>query len=336
MQLAQFQFDYDLTFAAFFLNADGTVYGRFGSRSNHHDAARDITLAGFREALAGALKLHRNFAAVKSALAAKKGPAPKYQVPEAYPSLKRFNAKLDYQGQVAKSCMHCHQVREAQRRDYRDRGKPIPEEVLYPWPMPDVVGLKLDPKYRATVAEVLADSVAAKAGFQAGDAIVSLEGQPLLSIADVQWVLHQAQPPTRLKAEVQRDGKTLKLELPLEPGWRRAADISWRPTTWDLRRMATGGLVLEDAQPKHRQDAGLPDNVLCLRVRHVGQYGAHAVAKKAGFQQGDLIVSFDGLTEPLSETDLMSHAVTKRSPGDKVPVVVIRNGKRIELTLPLQ
>jgi len=33
IDLAQFQFDYDLTWAVIFLNVDGTVYGRYGSRS---------------------------------------------------------------------------------------------------------------------------------------------------------------------------------------------------------------------------------------------------------------------------------------------------------------
>ena len=34
IDLTRFQFDFDLTFAAFFLNADLTIYGRFGSRSD--------------------------------------------------------------------------------------------------------------------------------------------------------------------------------------------------------------------------------------------------------------------------------------------------------------
>ena len=33
MDLTLMQFDYDLTFAVMFMNADKTVYGRFGSRS---------------------------------------------------------------------------------------------------------------------------------------------------------------------------------------------------------------------------------------------------------------------------------------------------------------
>ena len=33
LDLSLFQFDYDQTLAALFLNADGTVYGRYGTRA---------------------------------------------------------------------------------------------------------------------------------------------------------------------------------------------------------------------------------------------------------------------------------------------------------------
>ena len=120
LNLSLFQFDYDLTFAAFFLNADGTIYGRYGTRSDGKEAARDISVEGFRKSLAAALKLHENFPRNKKALARKTGAPPKYKKPEDFPSLKgKFTANLDYTGKVARSCIHCHQVRDAQRLVYR-------------------------------------------------------------------------------------------------------------------------------------------------------------------------------------------------------------------------
>ena len=53
MDLSLFQFDYDLTFAVFFLNADKTVYGRFSSRSDRKDATRNHP-GRFPQALAAA------------------------------------------------------------------------------------------------------------------------------------------------------------------------------------------------------------------------------------------------------------------------------------------
>jgi hypothetical protein len=87
MDLSLFQFDFDLTFAAFFMNADKTIYGRFGSRSDREDAMKNVSVEGFRQALAAALEVHRRYPANKASLAGKRGPAPRYRVPEEYPSL---------------------------------------------------------------------------------------------------------------------------------------------------------------------------------------------------------------------------------------------------------
>src|SRR5262249_40324396 len=168
----------------------------------------------------------------------------RFRTPDEYPSLHgKFQERLDYEGKVMQSCMHCHQVREAERKWWRAEGKPMPEEVIRPWPMPEAVGLTLDSESKATVKQVGSKSPAARAGFKAGDAILALEGQPILSMADVQWVLQLAAGPAKLHARVQRGRRTRDLTLELPADWRRGSEISWRTTTWDLRRMALGGLV---------------------------------------------------------------------------------------------
>src|SRR5687767_5941444 len=150
LDLTLFQFDYDLTFAAFFLNADRTVYGRFGSRSDQKQAEKDISLEGFRKALAGALQLHSAHPKNRDLLAGKQPLPTTFKRPEEYPSLTgKYKPTLDYQGKVASSCLHCHQVREAERLTFRTDNKPISDQVLYPWPMPSVIGLTLDPKEKA-------------------------------------------------------------------------------------------------------------------------------------------------------------------------------------------
>lgn len=337
LDLALFQYDYDQSFAAFMLNSDGTIYGRFGTRSHETESARDVSVEGFVQALAGALELHRQFPGNKAALQAKRGPAPPFAVPEESPSLKgRYGSALDYQGNVVKSCIHCHQVGEALRLVYREAGKPVPDQVLFPYPLPDLVGLTLDPTARARVAGVSPGSSAAKDGYRPGDELLVLAGQPLLSIADVQWVLHNAGDSGSLPAEVLRDGKRIELPLTLPSGWRRNGNISWRATSWDLRKMTTGGMRLDDLPPDARRAAGLGEDVLALRARHVGEYGAHAAAKNAGFLKGDILVEIDGSSRRLSESQMMAGLVNSRRPGDKIPVVVLRDDKRIRLELPMQ
>ena len=100
--------------------------------------------------------------------------------------------------------------------------------------------------------------------------------------------------------------------------------------------MATGGLVLESLESADRNELKIADGTMALRVKYVGQYNEHAAAKRAGFKVGDVIVKFDGQTDLLRETDLLFYGVTKRMPGDKVAVSLLRDGQPLELQLPMQ
>ncbi len=54
LDLDTFQYDTDQSFAIFMLNADGTIYGRFGTRSHRTDWFGDVSLKGLAAALQGA------------------------------------------------------------------------------------------------------------------------------------------------------------------------------------------------------------------------------------------------------------------------------------------
>ena len=337
MDLSQFQFDYDQSWSAFFLNADMTIYGRYGTRSHETESKNDVSLEGFSKALAGALELHAQFPKHKAALLAKRGPDSDVKVPEQFPSFKgKYGAKLDYEGKVVQSCIHCHQVGEALRLVARSGKQPIDDKVLFPYPNPKVVGLVLDPKEKATVRQVTAGSDAATGGFRVGDEITSLAGQPILSIADVQWVLHHAGDAAKLSAEVSRDGKIQSLTLTLAKGWRQQDDISWRATSWDLRRMTLGGMRLETLPDDQRRERKLPADGLALRAKWVGQYNEHAVAKRAGFLQDDIILEIDGSRSPATESDLIAKFLRSKRTGDKVTMSVLRGQQRLELSFDQQ
>lgn len=336
LDLSLFQFDTDQSFAVFLLNADGTIYGRFGTRSDQSHWADDVSIEGLAKALEGALALHRDYPKNKAALAAKKGPPPDFAAPEKYPTLKeKYGSQLNYEGNVVQSCIHCHQIGDAQRRFHREQSRTLKDEVLFPYPHPKAIGLILDPQERATVLRVEPGSPAESAGFQAGDAIEQLAGQPLLSMADVQWVLHHTPSSGgEVVAVVKRDGQAANATLDLPEGWRQRDDIAWRASSWELRRMALGGLFSKVLSQELRDELKLPEGRMALRVQHVGQYAPHDGAKRAGFKAGDIVVSFDGHTDFMRETDLLAYALNQVKPGSKVPVEVLREGKEMTLTLP--
>jgi hypothetical protein len=337
--LTRFQHDFDQSFAIALMNPDGTLYGRFGTRSNRDDESKDISLQGLRLALLEALRMHDDYEATRPALAGKQVRSARFKTPLEYPSLAgRYEPTLNYAGAVAKSCVHCHQIGEAERRYFRDLDRPIPDEVLFPYPNPTVLGLTMDPEQVATVARVERDSIGARAGFRPGDRIVALGGQPPLSIADLQWVLRHAPDRGTLDAEVVRDAepRPRTLTLALDEGWRRRGDLSWRATTWDLRRMALGGMELEPVPAEQRAKLGVSEDRMALRVKHVGLYGEHAVAMRAGVKVGDVVVAFDGRDDLASETETIAHAVQAKRRGEKVAVRLLRDGRSVSVDITLQ
>lgn len=338
LDLSLFQFDYDQSFAVFMLNADGTIYGRFGTRSDRTAWIGDVSVEGLAKAMEGALDLHQRYPEIRDSLAAKRGPKPDFPSPENYPSLKgKYGSTINYEANVVQSCIHCHQIGDAQRQYFRSRKEVIPDQVLFPYPHPKLLGLILDPTGTAVVKSVEAKSLAAKAGFEPGDIIGLINNQPILSIADVQWVLQRANSAgDSLNAGVIRGNEVVGINLELPAGWRELDNISWRASSWGLRRMATGGLLLESLSEEDQKNADLPNEPRRLRVKHVGQYGPHAAAKQAGFQVGDIILSFGDRNNLERETDLLVYALRNFKPGDQVPVTVLRTGKEVMLTLPMQ
>ena len=343
LDLSLFQFDTDQSFAVFMLNADGTIYGRYGTRSDHSHWADDVSVEGLAKALEGALELHADYPKNKTALAAKRGPMPDFAAPENLPTLKgKYGSQLNYEGNVVQSCIHCHQIGDAQRQMVRDASVVLPDKVLFPYPHPKSIGLILDPKERATVLRVEPDSLAAKAGFKAGEVIEKLNGQPILSMADVQWVLHHVPAEGDTVVALVKSGSKLgglmglkARALKLPTNWRQQDDIAWRASTWELRRIGLGGLFLKDVSAELREKQKLSAEGMALRVEHVGEYPPHNIAKQAGFRKNDVLISFDNRTDLDRETDLLRYTLNDKKPGSRVPVTVLREGKRVELTLPI-
>jgi S1-C subfamily serine protease len=100
--------------------------------------------------------------------------------------------------------------------------------------------------------------------------------------------------------------------------------------------MGTGGLLLKSLMAEERQSRGVPAEGMALRVEHVGEYGDHAVAKRAGFQKNDVIIAVDGRTNFVTESQLLAYAVQQKKPGDKLQLTVLRGGKETRLEFALQ
>jgi hypothetical protein len=336
LDLAKFQFDYDLSFSAIMFNGDGTIYGRYGSWLHQKDPLNKTT-ASFKKALDAALTIHQGYPANKTTLTGKQGGPVPYQKPVEFPTLAaKYPSKLDWDGKVMKSCVHCHMVGDAFRAHYRSLNQPMPVEWIYPQPSVETLGITLATDDIAKVEAVAAGSPGETAGVKAGDIFISLNSQPLVSIADVSWILHRAPDSGSIPATIQRDGKETALTLELPAGWRLKADIGKRAGTWPMRAMAFGGMKMDDIPDEERAGLGLDKEQMALRIFHVGQYGPHAAAKKEGFQKDDILVQVGDLKQRITESAIIGHLLQHHRPGEKLTAIVQRSGKRVELKLPQQ
>ena len=98
--------------------------------------------------------------------------------------------------------------------------------------------------------------------------------------------------------------------------------------------MTAGGLVLEDLDDTSRAQLKLPLSTLALRVKGLGQYGPHGLAKRSGFQKDDILIQVEGLTHRMTEGELLGQLLT--SPGGKraLPMRVLRGSRQLDLVLP--
>src|SRR5947209_19673379 len=102
VDLNVFDFDYDLTWAALFMNADEKIYGRYGGRGPG-PAEEYLTLPALKQALRAALAAHRSEAGGRPA-----GGRPQPRTVEQYAAARRL---------APGACIHCHQVYDLRRQD---------------------------------------------------------------------------------------------------------------------------------------------------------------------------------------------------------------------------
>jgi serine protease Do len=327
LDLDLFQYDYDMSWSAMFLNAaDMSIYGRYGTRySSGPGSDANLSAAAFRKTAERVLELHKAYPSIKSSLSGKKGKPAVWKRPELTPGLtERHTVPVTRQ-----SCIHCHMVREFAVRAKWQQGK-LTEKDLFVYPAPIRVGLTLDNDDGLIVKNVQEGSPAAEAGMKVGDMLTTAAGQPLVSTADLVWVLHTSPDETSLPLSLRRGAEPVEVKLALSGDWKRS-DIAWRGSSWFALRQ---GFKTVPLPPAEKEKLGLSADALALKVEGMFGKGA-APLQKAGLVKGDVIVSIDGRTEVMNESEFLVLLRTKYGPNDAIKLSVLRNNQRKDLTVPL-
>lgn len=309
VDLRRFEFDYDLTWYVFLLNADETIYGRYGGR-DAADAEARLSTKGLRYALEQALAAHQAPAAPR-ALAGNPVRA------EDFAAARRHNG-----------CIHCHNVNEFRRADEKAAGK-WDRASVWVYPLPENVGVTLDVDVGDRVKAVAAGSPADRAGLRPGDRVRQLNGQPVASFADAMYALHKAPTKGAVPVVWTRDGREQAAMLDLADGWRKT-NLTWRPSMLDL--LPSVPFSGDDLTPAEKKALGLDAKRAAIRQ----DAKVHATLQAAGVRGGDVVVGFDGQAIDGAIGELLGHVRRNYLVGDTVTVNVLRDGKPIDLKLVLK
>jgi serine protease Do len=209
--------------------------------------------------------------------------------------------------------------------------------------------LKLKEEKGVEVTMVDQDAPAGKVGIKEHDVILSMNGTPIESGAQLRRMIHETPPGRAVTLGLSRDGQPLTLQVALAD---KHKEYNWAgPKPGDIHvnippihipdidipsmnmvvvtSSARSGLMVENITPQLGDFFGVKDgNGVLVRTVEKGSR-----AEKAGFHAGDVIVKINN--QPVHDTSDFSHAVKSRS-GNSVSVGVVRDKKEqtLNLTLP--
>ena len=307
--LRRFEFDHDLTWYCFFLNADETIYGRYGGRDASSAESR-ISTKGLRYAMDRALETHKS------------PPAPK-PLPGKPERAEEYEAAKQHRG-----CIHCHNVNEFRRADLNAVGK-WDRESVWVYPLPENVGITLDNDAGDRVKAVTPKSAAEKAGLKAGDRIAKLNGYSVASFGDAIYALHKAPAKGSIPVMWVRDGKEQSASLEAGDGWRKT-NLTWRPSMLDI--LPSVPFSGDDLTAAEKKMLGLAETRAAFRQDDE----VHSSLKAAGLKGRDVVIGFNGQAVDGTIGNLLGFVRKNYLVGEEITVNVIRDGRRVDVKLTLK
>ena len=212
-------------------------------------------------------------------------------------------------------------------------------------PLDDATAERADVKAGAVVRGTTPGSAARKAGLREGDVITSVDGKRVESPRGLADYIADRRPGDRLRLEWSRGGRRMRETVVLGTGeeeQRRSAvqrkerpdeppkELPPRkepPPPKDAPKGAFLGVMAAPLTDEVREIAGTDEGVL------INSLTDGSPAAKGGLQPGDVVVRIDD-RQVHSPAELVD-AVGRHKPGDRIPVVYYRMGKRREAQVAL-
>jgi serine protease Do len=169
---------------------------------------------------------------------------------------------------------------------------------------------KLPTPEGALVANVEKGGPAEAAGLESGDVIRRINGQPVVSSADLPANIALAVPGDKVTMEVWRKGDSRQVTATLAPMKAKGTDVAGADAEAGQGRL---GLALRPLQPDERAEAGVAGGLLVQ--------DASGAAELAGVQAGDVLLAVNGT--PVRSVEQVRAVVGK---SDKSVALLVQRG----------
>ncbi len=330
VDLSLFQFDKDLSWAAMFLNADRTIYARYGTQSAEGSDAYN-SLTSLKKTMERVLALHARYPGNAAMLKGKTGKPLPYRTAMEMPGLKnkdKYARKTERQ-----NCIHCHNIHDAEYAWAQKKGN-FSIQMLWRYPLPENLGIQIERDDGTLVKSVKPGSPASRAGVRTGDHLWYADGQVLASISDLQWVLHNLSGgSTSVTLRVGRAGVSQSLVLRLPVNWKKT-DFSWRGSMYSIDPKL--GFWAVPLKPEELAKRKIQVRGKAFVIKWINQnLPAGRELFKAGVKQNDVLVEYAGKPIEMDMRGMNADLKINYKVGQRLPLTVIRGGKRIEAQVKL-
>lgn len=220
-------------------------------------------------------------------------------------------------------------VQQIKSKGYVSRGQlgvtmqPVSDDI--------VKAFKLDNGAGAAVVDVTPGSGAAKAGIQAGDIILSYNGQPLQQAADLPPLVGMTKPGSKVPMDILRNGKKQTLEVTVNEASRDQNAVNNKGVMPPSGRSGSTalGLTVQPLDNDTRKQLGLKSEQGVVIGDITGP-----VAAQAGLQAGDVILMVN--QQKVGGVAEFQAATKEVKPGSTVLLLVRRGDQSsfIGLTVP--
>ena len=169
------------------------------------------------------------------------------------------------------------------------------------------------------VTQVEADSPGANAGLQIGDVITEVDGQKVNDAGELQVIVGQKQPGTKIELTVLRDGKRMTIPVTLEELGSRDGEAA--SNSGEGTGKMRWGLGLGNLTPEVRDQLQAPRD---LHGAVVEQVQPGSPADNAGLQQGDVILEVN--RHKVQSASDVQQALSSIAKGQDALLLVWSNG----------